>query len=144
MREPHIDLIGKSIGVRVCALFGWRARGSPSRSTNKTMSEAAAAAEWPGGLTLERVHEALEKLLGSESWETLTMKVILAKLEASLLPQHPPGTLKPFKKLIKEKVDTLIVIPTQNLFLIAKPETTFKEGRTTWTPARWPRQRKWC
>ena len=72
------------------------------------MSEAAAAAEWPGGLTLERVHEALEKLLGSESWETLTMKVILAKLEASLLPQHPPGTLKPFKKLIKEKVDTLM------------------------------------
>ena len=29
---------------------------------------------------------------------------------------------------LKEKVDTLIVIPNQNLFLIANPNTTFKDA----------------
>ena len=36
------------------------------------------------------------------------MKVVLARLEERLLPQHPPGTLKPFKKMVKEMVDTLM------------------------------------
>lgn len=76
-----------------------------TRTVDAGAEEATAL---PGGLEPDQIYEAIETLLRSESWEELTMKVILAKLEASLLPQYPPGTLKPHKKLVKERVDTLM------------------------------------
>ena len=59
-------------------------------------------------ITTEALHGALDELLRTESWEILTLKVVLSRLEQKLLPQHPPGTLKPFKKGIKVEVDTLM------------------------------------
>ena len=56
-------------------------------------------------LTLEALRSGLETLLKTESWDILTLKVVLLRLEQQLLPQHPPGTLKPFKKAIKAEVD---------------------------------------
>jgi len=56
----------------------------------------------------ETLHECLNKLLETHSWEVLTLKVVLQQLEQQLLPDHPPGTLKPFKKGIKAEVDTLM------------------------------------
>ena len=69
---------------------------------------AEEATALPGGLEPDQIYEAIETLLRSESWEELTIKVILAKLEASLLPQHPPGTLRPHRKLVSERVDALM------------------------------------
>ena len=34
--------------------------------------------------------------------------MVLTKLEQRLLPQHPPGTLKPYKKAIKAQVDQMM------------------------------------
>ena len=62
----------------------------------------------PSLLTLERLREGLETLLQTESWDILTLKVVLTRLEQQLLPQQPPGTLKPYKKGIKAEVDTLM------------------------------------
>ena len=61
--------------------------------------------ELPGGLKADTLYGGIEELLQNESWDVLTLKVVVARLEASLLPQHAPGTLKPFKKILKEVVD---------------------------------------
>ena len=75
------------------------------------MAEPATEApepEYPAGLTPDALKGGMENLLRTESWDTLTIKVIMAKLEESLLPQQPPGTLKPVKKVIKEMMDTVM------------------------------------
>ena len=59
-------------------------------------------------LPLSTLREGLSHLLSNESWDVLTLKVVLARLEQDLLPQQPPGTLKPFKKGIKVEVDNLM------------------------------------
>ena len=64
-----------------------------------------ALSDLPGSLTADAVRAGVRTLLESQSWDTLTMKVVQAHLEEQLLPQHPPGTLKPIKKLLKEVVD---------------------------------------
>ena len=73
----------------------------------QTTADAAAEPEieYPGDLTHEGLKGGVENLLRSESWDSLTLKVIMRKLEETLLPQHPPGTLKPLKKVIKELMD---------------------------------------
>ena len=69
---------------------------------------ADAMPELPGGLSFDDITDGVTEILNTESWDTLTVKVILAKLEASKLPTHPPGTLKPFKKFVKEQLDVLM------------------------------------
>ena len=68
----------------------------------------AAPPEVPADLLAEEeLQTGLRDLLQSESWDILTLKVVLAKLEQRL-PQHPPGTLKPFKKAIKAQIDQMM------------------------------------
>ena len=80
------------------------------RMADEPAAEPAADAmpELPGGLSFDDITDGVTEILNTESWDTLTVKVILAKLEASKLPTHPPGTLKPFKKFVKEQLDVLM------------------------------------
>ena len=72
------------------------------------VARASTMATLPGGLTLQDIREELTTILNAESWDTLTPKIILAKLEASKLPTHAPGTLKPFKGMVKELLKVFV------------------------------------
>lgn len=78
-----------------------------------TSMSAPAEAEVPplppdSPLTLEALRGGLETILTIESWDVLTIKTVLTRLEQQLLPQQPPGTLIPLKKAIKAEVDALM------------------------------------
>ena len=56
----------------------------------------------PGlAVTESEITEGIEQLLRTEDWDTITVKVVLRRLEAQLLPDQPEA-LKPHKKIIKE------------------------------------------
>lgn len=78
---------------------------APLDDASRSMQEEAEVAS---PLTAEELHAGVDAVLHEESWDTLTLKLVMARLEQRLLPQHPPGTLKPQKKVIKGVVDTLM------------------------------------
>ena len=54
---------------------------------------------------IARLEAAIDRLLRRESWETITIKIVLRMLEAELLPAGSDAPLKPFKKYIGTAVD---------------------------------------
>ena len=76
------------------------------------MGALAAEAVW-AGLTGLAVQEPPADVTAGDLWGSAAFFAQLADgrqedEEEQLLPQHPPGTLKPVKKAIKEVVDELM------------------------------------
>ena len=49
----------------------------------------------------EDLANGIEELLRTEDWDSITVKTVMRKLEALLLPGQPEGSLKPQKPFIK-------------------------------------------
>ena len=60
----------------------------------------------PSIVTEGRIESSVEALLRAESWDELTVKVVMRKLEQG--EELAGGTLKPHKKLVKEAVDAMM------------------------------------
>ena len=83
---------------------------------------------WPEPLTDEVVEAAIDRLLRRESWETITIKIVLRMLAAELLPAGSDAPLKPFKKYIGTAVDEAMARITEE----RKAAVSFALGQVVW------------
>ena len=71
--------------------------------------EAAApppeAPSLPEGISKDDIFGVVDAMLRTESWDDITLKVVMARVEAQLNAGAEGGWLKPFKKMVKEAVD---------------------------------------
>jgi len=61
-------------------------------------------AEWPAGVTEALVLSAIDGILRREDWDTVSVKVVLKKLE-ELVPGGAENSMRPHKKFVKVAVD---------------------------------------
>ena len=81
----------------------------PAEATRATMTALASrncTMTEPSIVTEGRIESSVEALLRAESWDELTVKVVMRKLEQG--EELAGGTLKPHKKLVKEAVDAMM------------------------------------